>query len=67
METNFTWKPLSSDGRWRKDNSPGGWAVSVQCLKCSKMRILAEMEIDSHGPAFKAYYCPECSPRTAQA
>lgn len=48
-----------------RDYSPGAYAVSVVCLKCGKARRLSEMLIDPRGPAFQAYYCPECLPEAA--
>lgn len=42
------------------DKSPGAYAVMVQCLKCYTMLRLADALIDTDGPAFKAYYHPDC-------
>ncbi len=44
------------------DHSPGAYAVSVQCLTCGTMTLLASTLIDLDGPAFKAYYCEEHVP-----
>lgn len=46
-----------------KDTNPGAYVVMVKCLTCGKIRVLADMLIDTEGPAFRAYYCdPECRP-----
>lgn len=45
---------------WHLDNSASAHRVSVPCLLCGKMGLLAEMWIDRLGPAFKAYYHEQC-------
>lgn len=44
------------------DRSPGAYAVRVPCLKCGNMVLLAHAFIDVDGPAFAAYYHPDCVP-----
>lgn len=39
-----------------RDHSRAAFSVSVQCLTCGAMGLLANMLIDPDGPAFRAYY-----------
>jgi hypothetical protein len=45
-----------------QDHSPGAYAVTVSCYGCGERRSLADMFADLDGPAFQAYFCPECVP-----
>lgn len=46
-----------------QDKNPGAYAIRVQCLTCFAMGKLADMYIDTDGPAFKAYYHLDCIPK----
>lgn len=45
------------------DHSLAAAAVSVPCIQCGRMHVLAQSIIDRDGPAFRAYYCPTCAPQ----
>jgi len=45
-----------------QDKSLAAYAVRVPCLACGAMLKLADAFIDKDGPAFRAYYHPECLP-----
>lgn len=49
--------------RLMQDHSPGAYAVSVTCLHCGRMVPLADCTIDRDGEAFRAYFCPRCTPQ----
>ncbi len=34
---------------------------TVSCIECGYRVLLAEAKADLDGPAFKAYYCPDCA------
>jgi len=38
--------------------------LTVRCLKCGRYGALRLMKADLDGPAFKAYFHPECVPAT---
>ena len=44
------------------DHSAGASAVSVPCLACGRMVRLVDAQIDTNGPAFRAYYHRGCVP-----
>ena len=52
------------------DTNPGAYAVSVQCVRCKRMRRLADTRADLDGPSFQAYFCAtavtDCTPKTAE-
>lgn len=45
-----------------RDKSAGAHNVAVTCLKCGSRHHLSDMLCDLDGPAFRAYYCPQCFP-----
>lgn len=45
------------------DNSAGAYNVWVKCLACGKQSGLADMIVDTEGPAFQAYYHLACLPQ----
>ena len=49
-----------------RDQSAGGCAVDVHCIRCHARKRLADVRPDLDGPAYHAYFCdPGCVPVTA--